>query len=67
MVEKKVEKTEKTKKAQKVAKTLPELQKELLEARRGLVDGTLQNLHKIKTLKKAIARSKTLTNQGKGA
>ena len=62
MADKKTEK-----KAEKVIKPLADLQKELLEARRGLVDGTLQNLHKIKTLKKAIARSKTLTNQGKGA
>jgi len=34
-------------------------QKELLEARRGLIEGTLQNPHKIKALRKEIARSKT--------
>jgi len=55
------------KKQQKVVKPLAELQKELLEARRGLVEGTLQNPHKIKALRKEIARSKTLINQGKGA
>ena len=55
------------KKQQKVIKPLAELQKELLEARRGLVEGTLQNPHKIKALRKEIARSKTLINQGKGA
>ena len=55
------------KKQQKIIKPLAELQKELLEARRGLVEGTLQNPHKIKALRKEIARSKTLTNQGKGA
>ena len=55
------------KKQQKVVKPLAELQKELLEARRGLVEGTLQNPHKVKALRKEIARSKTLINQGKGA
>ena len=55
------------KKQQKVIKPLAELQKELLEARRGLVEGTLQNPHKIKALRKEIARSKTLINQRKGA
>ena len=62
MADKKTEK-----KAEKVIKPLAVLQKELLEARRGLIEGTLQNLHKIKALRKEIARSKTLTNQGKGA
>ena len=55
------------KKQQKVVKPLAELQKELLEARRGLVEGTPQNPHKVKALRKEIARSKTLINQGKGA
>ena len=55
------------KKAEKVLKPLADLQKELLEARRGLIEGTLQNPHKIKDLRKEIARSKTLINQGKGA
>ena len=55
------------KKAEKVLKPLADLQKELLEARRGLIEGTLQNPHKIKALKKEIAKSLTLTNQGKGA
>ena len=55
------------KKAEKVLKPLADLQKELLEARRGLIEGTLQNPHKIKALMKEIARSKTLINQGKGA
>ena len=55
------------KKAEKVLKPLADLQKELLEARRGLIEGTLQNPHKIKVLRKEIARSKTLINQGKGA
>lgn len=62
MADKKTEK-----KAEKVIKPLADLQKELLEARRGLIEGTLQNPHKIKALIKEIARSKTLTNQGKGA
>lgn len=62
MADKKTEK-----KAEKVIKPLADLQKELLEARRGLIEGTLQNSHKIKALRKEIARSKTLTNQGKGA
>lgn len=62
MADKKTEK-----KAEKVIKPLAVLQKELLEARRGLIEGTLQNPHKIKALRKEIARSKTLTNQGKGA
>lgn len=62
MADKKTEK-----KAEKVIKPLAGLQKELLEARRGLIEGTLQNPHKIKALRKEIARSKTLTNQGKGA
>ena len=62
MADKKTEK-----KAEKVIKPLAVLQKELLEARRGLSEGTLQNPHKIKALRKEIARSKTLTNQGKGA
>ena len=55
------------KKAEKVLKPLADLQKELLEARRGLIEGTLQNPNKIKALRKEIARSKTLINQGKGA
>ena len=55
------------KKAEKVLKPLADLQKELLEARRGLIEGTLQNPHTIKALRKEIARSKTLINQGKGA
>ena len=55
------------KKAEKVLKPLADLQKELLEARRGLIEGTLQNPQKIKALRKEIARSKTLINQGKGA
>ena len=55
------------KKAEKVLKPLADLQKELLEARRGLIEGTLQNPHKTKALRKEIARSKTLINQGKGA
>lgn len=55
------------KKAEKVLKPLADLQKELLEARRGLIEGTLQNPHIIKALRKEIARSKTLINQGKGA
>ena len=46
------------KKAEKVLKPLADLQKELLEARRGLIEGTLQNPHKIKALRKEIARSK---------
>ena len=62
MADKKTEK-----KAEKVIKPLADLQKELLEARRGHIEGTLQNPHKIKALRKEIARSKTLTNQGKGA
>ena len=62
MADKKTEK-----KAEKVIKPLADLQKELLEARRGLIEGTLQTPHKIKALRKEIARSKTLTNQGKGA
>lgn len=62
MADKKTEK-----KAEKVIKPLVDLQEELLEARRGLIEGTLQNPHKIKALRKEIARSKTLTNQGKGA
>ena len=62
MADKKTEK-----KAEKVIKPLADLQKELLEARRGLIEGTLQNPHKIKALRKEIATSKTLTNQGKGA
>ena len=62
MADKKTEK-----KAEKVIKPLADLQKELLEARRGFIEGTLQNPHKIKALRKEIARSKTLTNQGKGA
>lgn len=62
MADKKTEK-----KAEKVIKPLADLKKELLEARRGLIEGTLQNPHKIKALRKEIARSKTLTNQGKGA
>ena len=62
MADKKTEK-----KAEKVIKPLADLQKELLEARRGLIEGTLQNPHKNKALRKEIARSKTLTNQGKGA
>ena len=62
MADKKTEK-----KAEKVIKPLADLQKELLEARRGLIEGTLQNPHEIKALRKEIARSKTLTNQGKGA
>ena len=55
------------KKTEKVLKPLADLQKELLEARRGLIESTLQNPHKIKVLRKEIARSKTLINQGKGA
>ena len=55
------------KQAKKAEKPLADLQKELLEARRGLIESTLQNPHKIKALRKEIARSKTLINQGKGA
>ena len=55
------------KKAEKVLKPLADLQKELLEARRGLIEGTLQNPHKIKALRKEIARSITLINQEKVA
>lgn len=52
---------------EKTVKSESELRKELIEARRGLIEGTLQNPHKIKALRKEIARSKTLINQGKGA
>ena len=65
MVEKKVEKTEKTETAK--VKTVAELKQELLEAKRGLYEGTLQNPHRIKALRKEIAKALTLINQGKGA
>ena len=48
-------------------KTVAELKQELLEAKRGLYEGTLQNLHRIKALRKEIAKALTLINQGKGA
>ena len=48
-------------------KTVAELKQELLEAKRGLYEGTLQNPHGIKALRKEIAKALTLINQGKGA
>ena len=48
-------------------KTVAELKQELLEAKRGLYEGTLQNPHRIKDLRKEIAKALTLINQGKGA
>lgn len=48
-------------------KTVAELKQELLEAKRGLYEGTLQNPHRIKALHKEIAKALTLINQGKGA
>ena len=48
-------------------KTVAELKQELLEANRGLYEGTLQNPHRIKALRKEIAKALTLINQGKGA
>ena len=48
-------------------KTVAELKQELLEAKRGLYEGTLQNPHRIKALRKASAKALTLINQGKGA
>ena len=48
-------------------KTVAELKQELLEAKRGLYEGTLQNPHCIKALRKEIAKALTLINQGKGA
>ncbi|MDO4759663.1 MAG: 50S ribosomal protein L29 [Candidatus Saccharibacteria bacterium] len=40
---------------------------ELLTAQKSLIEGTLQNPHQIKTLKKEIARLLTKINQQKGA
>lgn len=60
----------------KTAKTTPELslgeqldakKAELLTAKKSLFDGTLQNPHAIKNLKKDIARLLTKSNQEKGA
>ena len=48
-------------------KTVAELKQELLEAKRSLYEGTLQNPHRIKALRKEIAKARTLINQGKGA
>ena len=48
-------------------KTVAELKQELLEAKRGLYEGTLQNPHRIKSLRKEIAKAQTLINKGKGA
>ena len=48
-------------------KTVTELKQELLEAKHGLYEGTLQNPHRIKALRKEIAKALTLINQGKGA
>ena len=48
-------------------KTVAELKQELLEAKRRLYEGTLQNPHRIKALRKEIAKALTLINQGKGA
>ena len=48
-------------------KTVAELKQELLEAKRGFYEGTLQNPHRIKALRKEIAKALTLINQGKGA
>lgn len=48
-------------------KTVAELKQELLEAKSGLYEGTLQNPHRIKALRKEIAKALTLINQGKGA
>ena len=48
-------------------KTVAELKQELLEAKRGLYESTLQNPHRIKALRKEIAKALTLINQGKGA
>ena len=48
-------------------KTVAELKQELLEAKRGLYEDTLQNPHRIKALRKEIAKALTLINQGKGA
>lgn len=48
-------------------KTVAELKQELLEAKRGLYEGTLQNPHRIKAFRKEIAKALTLINQGKGA
>ena len=48
-------------------KTVAELKQELLEAKRGLYEGTLQNPYRIKALRKEIAKALTLINQGKGA
>ena len=48
-------------------KTVAELKQELFEAKRGLYEGTLQNPHRIKALRKEIAKALTLINQGKGA
>ena len=48
-------------------KTVAELKQELLEAKRGLYEGTLQNPHRINALRKEIAKALTLINQGKGA
>ena len=48
-------------------KTVAELKQELLEAKRGLYERTLQNPHRIKALRKEIAKALTLINQGKGA
>lgn len=48
-------------------KTVAELKQELLEAKRGLYEGILQNPHRIKALRKEIAKALTLINQGKGA
>ena len=41
-------------------KTVAELKQELLEAKRGLYEGTLQNPHRIKALRKEIAKALTL-------
>ena len=62
-----VNKAEKSKKAEKTVKSLDELQKELFVTKKSFIEGTLQNPHRIKALKKEIARSKTLINKGKGA
>ena len=59
MAEKKA--TKKT--APKSEKTVAELKNDLLIAEKGLRDGTLVNPHKIKAIKKDIARLLTKENQ----
>ena len=59
--------TTKVKKVEAKAKTLNELREDLLIAQKSLHDGTLQNPHTIKSLRKDIARALTKENASKEA